>query len=113
MRAGAGLTSTKLTLFFRSSTTGRTTDSKCLFAGEFSLHSKKITPQPFTGMVNVEQFRQLLHQRLAAQPQSLAFTVLLREQAVLNLGEFHRCGAGFVVVRHVVDATAHRIASHE
>ena len=64
MRVGAGLTSTKLTPFFRSSTTGRTTDSKGLFAGEFSLHGKKITPQPFTGMVNVEQFRQLLDHRV-------------------------------------------------
>ena len=60
MRLGAGLTSAKLTLFFRSSTTGWTTDSKYLFAGEFSLHGKKITPQPFTGMVNVEQLWQLL-----------------------------------------------------
>ena len=65
MRLGAGLTSAKLTLFFRSSTAGWTTDSKHLFGAEFSLHGKKITPEPFTGMVNLEQFRQLLHRRLA------------------------------------------------
>jgi len=60
MWIGAGLTSAKLTLFFRSSTTGWTTDSEYLFGAEFSLHGKKITPIPFAGMVNLEQFRQLL-----------------------------------------------------
>ena len=64
MRLGAGLTSAKLTLFFRSSTTGWTTDSEYLFGAEFSLHGKKITPRPFTGMVNLEQFRQLLDYRV-------------------------------------------------
>lgn len=44
VRLGAGLTSAKLTLFFRSSTTGRTTNSKYLFGAEFPLHSKKIMP---------------------------------------------------------------------
>jgi len=57
MRLGAGLTGAKLTLFFRSSTTGRTTDSEYLFGAEFSLHGKKITPKAFAGMVNLEQFR--------------------------------------------------------
>ena len=56
MRIGAGLTSAKLTLFFRSSTAGWTTDSEYLFGAEFSLHGKKITPEPFAGMVNLEQF---------------------------------------------------------
>ena len=65
MRLGTGLTSAKLTPFSRSSTAGWTADSKYLFGAEFSLHGKKIKPQPFTGMVNFEQFRQLLHRRLA------------------------------------------------
>ena len=64
MRIGAGLTSAKLTLFFRSSTAGWTTDSEYLFGAEFSLHGKKITPEPFAGMVNLEQFRQLLNLRV-------------------------------------------------
>ena len=65
MQLEAGLTSAKFTLFFRSSTTGWTTDSKYLFGAGVSLHDKKIMPQPFTGMVNFEQLWQLLHQRLA------------------------------------------------
>ena len=32
---------------------------------------------------------------------------------MLNLGEFHECGAGFVVVRHAVDPGAHGIAPHQ
>jgi hypothetical protein len=64
VRLGAGLTSAKLTLFFRSSTTGWTTDSEYLFGAEFSLHGKKITPKPVCGMVNVEQFPQLLNPRV-------------------------------------------------
>ena len=63
MRLGAGLTSAKLTLFFRSSATGWTTDGEYLFGVEFSLHGKKITPEPFAGMVNLEQFRLLLNPR--------------------------------------------------
>jgi hypothetical protein len=55
MQLEAGLTSAKFTLFFRSSTTGWTTDSKYLFGAGVSLHDKKIMPQPFTGMVNFEQ----------------------------------------------------------
>ncbi len=61
MRLGTGLTSAKLTLFFRSSTTGWTADSEYLLGAEFSLHGKKITPKPVCGMVNVDQFRQLLN----------------------------------------------------
>jgi hypothetical protein len=64
MRFGAGLTSVKLTLFFRGSTTGWTTDSEYLFGAKFSLHGKKITPQPFTRMVNFEHFLQLLDHRV-------------------------------------------------
>src|ERR1035437_8818258 len=30
----------------------------------------------------------------------------LQEQTILNLSEFHGCGAGFVVVRHVIDPPA-------
>lgn len=66
MRFGAGLTSAKLTLFFRSSTAGWTTESKYLFRADFSFHGKKIRPQPSTRMINFEQLWQLLHQRLAA-----------------------------------------------
>ena len=65
MRISAGLTSAKLTLFFRSSTAGWTTDSEYLLGAEFSLHGDKIMPQRFTRMVNFEQLWQLLHQRLA------------------------------------------------
>jgi hypothetical protein len=60
MRISARLTSAKLTLFFRSSTAGWTTDGKYLVGAEFSLHGKKITPRPFTRMVNLEQLWQLL-----------------------------------------------------
>ena len=31
----------------------------------------------------------------------------------LNLCEFHGCGAGFVVVSHVIDPTAHWIAAYQ
>jgi hypothetical protein len=31
----------------------------------------------------------------------------------LNLGEFHGCGAGFVVIGNVIDPRAHGIAPHE
>ncbi len=55
MRLGAGLTSAKLTFFFRPGTTGWTTDSEYLFGAEFSLHGKNITPAPSAGMVNLEQ----------------------------------------------------------
>jgi hypothetical protein len=67
MWLGAGLTSAKLTLFFRSGTTGWTTNSECLFGAEFSLHRKKITPEPFAGMVNIKQFRQLLNPRVVLE----------------------------------------------
>jgi hypothetical protein len=40
-------------------------------------------------------------------------TVALREQTILNLGEFHGCGAFFVVVSHLIDPRAYRIASHQ
>ena len=63
MRISAGLTSAKLTPFPRSSTTGWTTDSEYLFGADFSLHRKEDNAQPFTGMVNFEQFRELLHRR--------------------------------------------------
>jgi hypothetical protein len=32
---------------------------------------------------------------------------------MLNLGEFHGCGAGFVAVRHLVDPSADGIAPHQ
>jgi hypothetical protein len=67
MRLGAGLTRAKLTLFFRSSTTGWTTDSEYLFGTESSLYGKKIMPQPVCGMVNLEQFRQLLNPRVVLE----------------------------------------------
>jgi hypothetical protein len=37
----------------------------------------------------------------------------LREKPILNLREFHGRGAGFVVVRHVVDPRADGVAPHE
>jgi hypothetical protein len=43
MRLGARLTSAKLTLFFRSGTTGWTTDRQHLFTGEFSRHRRMFT----------------------------------------------------------------------
>ena len=36
----------------------------------------------------------------------------LEEKPILNLGGFHGCGAFFVVVRHVVDPSANRVAPH-
>jgi len=44
MRLGARLASTKLTLFPRSSTTSRTTDSEYLFWAEFPLHEEIMPP---------------------------------------------------------------------
>jgi hypothetical protein len=64
MRLGTGLTSAKLTLFFRGSTTGWTRDCEYLFGVEFSLHGRKITPIPFAGMVKFEQVWQLLNPRV-------------------------------------------------
>jgi hypothetical protein len=40
-------------------------------------------------------------------------TAPLREESILNLGEFHGCGAFTVVVRHAVDPGAHGIAPHQ
>ena len=56
MRIGAGLTSAKLTLFFRSSTAGWTTDSKYVLGAEFSLHGDKIMPQRFIGWSILNSF---------------------------------------------------------
>ena len=39
-------------------------------------------------------------------------TALLQEETILNLGEFHGCGAFRVVVRHVIDPSAYGITSH-
>jgi len=39
-------------------------------------------------------------------------TVPLRKERILNLREFRGRGAPFVVVRDMVDPTAHRIAPH-
>src|ERR1022692_3080184 len=43
---------------------------------------------------------------------SLIPYTLLREEPILNLSEFHGCGAFFVVVSHVVDPRAYGIAPH-
>ena len=56
MRLGAGLTSAKLTLFFRSSTAGWTTESKHLFGAQFSLHGKKIAPHRLRGWSILNSF---------------------------------------------------------
>src|ERR1039457_3391652 len=37
----------------------------------------------------------------------------LREESTLNLGEFHGCGALRVVVPHMIDPSAHGIATHQ
>src|ERR1700680_368823 len=37
----------------------------------------------------------------------------LREKTTLSLFQFHLCGAGFVIVRYVVDPRAQRMAPHE
>jgi hypothetical protein len=37
----------------------------------------------------------------------------LREEPILKLGKLHGCGAGFVVVRHVIDPRADGIAPHQ
>ena len=42
---------------------------------------------------------------------SLAAT--LQEEPILHLGEFHGCGAFFVVVSYVVDPCADGIAPHQ
>jgi hypothetical protein len=44
--------------------------------------------------------------RVALQPP-------LQEETILNLGEFHGCGAFFVVVRHAIDPSAYGIAPHQ
>jgi hypothetical protein len=36
----------------------------------------------------------------------------LREKSSLNLGEFHGCGAFFVVIGYVIDPSAYGIAPH-
>ncbi len=56
MRLGTGLTSAKLTPFFRSSTAGWTADSEYLFGAEFSLHDKKITPDRLRGWSILNSF---------------------------------------------------------
>src|SRR5271156_5994585 len=38
-----------------------------------------------------------------------SLTVPLQKESILNLREFYGCGAGFVVVRHVIDSSADRI----
>jgi hypothetical protein len=43
----------------------------------------------------------------------VAFTLPLHEELILNLDEFDRRGASFVVLRHAVDPRAHGIAPHE
>jgi hypothetical protein len=41
---------------------------------------------------------------------SSSLTVPLREESILSLGEFHGCGAGFVVVSHRIDSSGYRLA---
>jgi hypothetical protein len=61
MRLCAGLTSAKLALLSRSSTTSRTGDSEYLFWTEFSFHGGEILPQTHVQkMVNPEQLWQFL-----------------------------------------------------
>src|ERR1700693_3968580 len=56
VRIGAWSASSKFTLLSRSSTTGWTTDGKCLFGAQFFLHGEDMMPQsPATGMVNSGQ----------------------------------------------------------
>ncbi len=37
----------------------------------------------------------------------------LRKETILNLGEFHGCRAFLVVVSHLIDPSAYRIAPHQ
>jgi hypothetical protein len=40
-------------------------------------------------------------------------TVPLQEETILNVGEFHGCGAFLVVVSNVIDPGAYGIAPHQ
>jgi hypothetical protein len=42
-----------------------------------------------------------------------SLTIQLREKLILCLGEFHGCGAFFVVVSHRIDSSAYRIAPRQ
>ena len=42
-----------------------------------------------------------------------SLAVQLGEKPILNLGEFHRCGALLVIIRHAIDQRAHRKAPHQ
>jgi hypothetical protein len=42
-----------------------------------------------------------------------SLTLPLEEETILNLGEFHGQRAFLVIVRHVIDPTAHGIARHQ
>ena len=95
MRLCAGLTSAKLTPFPRSSTTGRTTDSKYLFGAKFSLHGNKITPNRLRGWSILNSFGNCCIDELALSATVLSFTAASPlYEPILNPGDFHGCGAG-------------------
>ena len=51
------------------------------------------------------------HEPLGCRGSYLART--LREESILNLGEFHGCGAFLVVITHMINASAYGIAPHQ
>ena len=44
---------------------------------------------------------------------SIRLTIALREEIVLNLDEFHRRGASFIVIDDVIYPSAYRVAPHQ
>src|SRR5271169_1668018 len=95
----AGQTGAKLALLSRLRATSGATNCQRLFLGYF--HCDMMQRRGAGRMVNFDQ----CSEDSSASP--------LREEPILSLDDLHRSRALLVIIRHMIDTTAHWIVAHE
>ena len=94
----AGQTGAKLALLSRLRATSGATNCQRLFLGDF--HCDMMQRRGAGRMVNFDQ----CSEDSSASP--------LREEPILSLDDLHRSRALLVIIRHMIDTTAYRVAPH-
>ena len=82
------------------------------FSGEDCTASIEIEPE-FRSNTGLTWFREARFREREMKRAGNSLTIQLREKLILCLGEFHGCGAFFVVVSHRIDSSAYRIAPRQ
>jgi hypothetical protein len=80
---------------------------------EGAVREVKHVPVPHLQEVFAVSLPQMVQSSPCVAGRADSLTVPLREEAILNLDEFHGCRAIFVVVGHVIYPIAYGIAPHQ